>query len=672
MATSQVSGNNSATSSAGITTPTINVASIVSSLMAVEQQPITRLNTQISSYNAKISALGSVQSALASFQTSVQGLNNLTFNSFSATSSNTGVVSATATSIAKPANYSLTVSQLAQAQNLAAAGQASATTAIGSGAATTLTFDFGTISGGTLANGTYTGASFASNGGVSKSVTIDSSNNTLSGIRDAINAANVGVTASLINDGGTSPYRLVLTSNTTGVANSMKISVAGDATLSGLLAEDPAGGPSAQKLSQTSAAQNANFTVNGIAISKSSNTVGDVTPGVTLNLAGTSASAVTLNVGPNTSSVSTAINGFVTAFNTAVKAIQSQTSYDSTTKTAGTLQGDVSLSIIQSQMAAMLTTNIGSNSGGLTNLTQIGIGFQKDGTLAVDSTKLNAALNTNYQGVANLFVAAGTATDGLVSYTSASSSTKAGTYALNITQLSTQGTAVGNTAAGLTITGSSNDTLSLTLDGTITSVTIPAATYTAAALATQLQTLINGSAPISSTGKSVTVSQNAGVFTITSSSFGSTSSVLVGGNGASNLFGTPVLTSGVDVAGTIDGMAATGKGQLLTSALGDSNGLTVAIQGGTTGSRGTLSYSQGLSSIFNSQITAMLGSSGTFTSETKQLNTNISDIQKQIDTINARIAVDQANLTAQYAKLDAMLGSMNSLSSYLTQQLARL
>lgn len=669
MTTSQVSGNNAAVSSAGVTTPTINVAGIVSSLMAVEQQPITRLNSQISSYQAKISALGSVQSVLSSFQSAVQGLNSLTFNSFSATSSNTGVVSATASSIAKPGTYSLTVGTLAQAQTLAATGQASATTAIGNGTATTLTFDFGTISGGTLSGGIYTGASFASNGSASKTVTIDSSNNTLSGIRDAINAANIGVTASIINDGSANPYRLVLTSNATGVANSMKISVAGDTTLGGLLSQDPAG---TQNLAQKSAASNATFTVNGIDISKASNTVGDVVPGVTLNLSGTSASAVTLNVGPNTSAVSTAINGFVTAFNTAAKAIQSQTSYDKETKTAGTLQGDVSLSIIQSQMAAMLTTNIGT--GAITNLTQIGIGFQKDGTLAVDSAKLNAALSTNYQAVAGLFVAAGSTTDNLVSYTSASSSTKAGTYALNITQLSTQGKAISSAtdSSWIPVATNVNDALNLTIDGTSTSVTLPAGTYTAASLATQLQTLINGSAPISSAGKSVTVSQNAGILTIMSSSYGSTSSVSISGNGASNLFGTPTQTSGLDVAGTINGMAATGNGQLLTSILGDSNGLSVSVQGSTTGDRGVINYSQGLSSIFSSQIATMLGSSGSFASETRQLNTNISDINKQIDAINARIEVDRANLTSQYAKLDAMLGSMNQLSSYLTQQLARL
>jgi flagellar hook-associated protein 2 len=669
MAISQVSGNNAATSSAGITTPSIDVAGIVSSLITSEQQPLAGLNGQITSYQSKISAIGAIQSALSSFQTAAQGLNSLIFNSFSATSSDSAALAATASSIAKPGNYSLTVGQLAQAQNLVAAGQASATTAIGSGASTTLTFDFGTISGGTLNNGTYSGASFSSNGAAPKTITIDSSNNTLSGIRDAINAANVGVTASIINDGSASPYRLALTSNTTGLSNSMKISVSGDTALSNLLAQDPAG---TQNLSETSAAQNANFTVNGIAISKPSNAVGDVVQGVTLNLAGTSTTPFTLSVAPDTSAVSTAINSFVSAFNGVATAIQNQTSYDPKTKTAGTLQGDVSLSIIQSQMAAMLSTTLGSSSNAFSNLTQIGIGFQKDGTIALDSTRLNKALNSNYQGVADLFIAAGSATDSLVGYTSSNSNTKAGNYGVNITRIATQGTAVGSTPAGLTITAGSNDALSLTIDGTSTAVTLPPGTYTAAALATQLQALINASAPIASSGKSVTVSQNSGVLSLTSGSYGSTSSIAISGNGASSLLGTPTLTGGLDVAGTINGQSATGSGQLLTSTVGDSNGLLISIQGGTTGSRGTVSYTQGLSSLFSTQISAMLGTNGALASETKQFKTNISDIQNRIDALNARIALDQTNLTNQYAQLDATLGTMNSLSSYLTQQLARL
>ncbi len=740
MAISSTSGNNSATSSAGVTVPSIDVAGIVSSLVKAEQQPLTGLNNRINSYQTKISALGGIQSALSSFQTAAQGLNSLTFNSFLATPSNSAVLSATASSIAKPGNYSLTVSQLAQAQNLVAAGQASTTTAIGGGGATTLSFDFGTITGNTFnattgkygtalsasttngsttvtvastanlavgatitgvgipagatitsitdatnfvisAAATATGAAvalqanatFTPNGSTTKTVSI-TSNNTLGGIRDAINAANIGVTASIINDGSASPYRLVLTSNTTGIVNSMKITVTGDATLGSLLSEDPTA-TITQSLSQTTAAQNANLTVNGVAVSKTSNTVGDVVPGVTVNLAGTTAAPVTLSVASNVSSVSQAINGFVKAYNGVVQAIHSQTSYDPATKTAATLQGDISLSIIQSQMAALITSTAGSSTTGFSNLTQIGIGFQKDGTLAVDATKLNNALSSNYQGVANLFMAAGTATDSLVNYSSASSTTKAGTYGVNITQLSTQGTAVGNAAAGLTISTGVNDTMTIAIDGTSTSIVLPAGTYTAAALAAQLQTLINSSTPISSVGKSVTVSASVGgVLTVTSSSFGSASNIAISaGVGATNLFGaTPSQVAGLDVAGTIDGISATGSAQLLTSTGGNSQGLSILIQGGAIGNRGTISYSQGLSSLLNSQVTSMLSSTGSLASETKQFNTNIKDIQKRVDALNARIAVDQVNLTNQYAKLDAMLGSMNSLSSYLTQQLSRL
>lgn len=654
------------------TTSSIDVASIVGSLVKSEQQPLTGLNNQITSYQTRISALGTVQSALSQFQLAAQGLNSLAFDSFSANSSNSAAVSATASSIAQPGSYSLSVSQLAQAQSLVAAGQPSATTSIGSGTPTTLTFDFGTIAGGTLSNGAYTGASFTSNGGGTRSVTIDSSNNTLSGIRDAVNAANIGVSATIINDGSSSPDRLVLTSTTPGAANSMKISVSagGDPALSSLLAQDPAG---TQNLSQTSIAQNANFTVNGVPISKNSNTVNDVIPGVTLNLSGISASPFTLAIAPDTTSVTASINGFAKAYNAVVQAIQTQTSYDPTTKVAGTLQGDVSLSIIQSQMAAMLSQNIGSNQNRYNNLAQIGIGFQQDGTIAVNATTLGSALSSNYQGVSNLFAAAGSATDSLVGYSAATGKTQNGTYGVVVTQMSTQGTATGSAAAGLTITSGVNDSVSLAVDGIGTTVILPAGTYTAASLATQLQTQINGSTPISSAGKSASVSQNAGIFTITSGNYGSASSVTItGGNGASGLFGTPSQTAGLDVSGTINGMAATGTGQLLTSSVGNSQGLVLAITGGAAGSRGNVSYSQGLSSMFSSMATAMLGSTGALASETTQFNSNIKSVQNQIDALNAQIAIDQTNLTNQYSLLDATLGQMNGISSYLTQQLAQL
>ena len=239
----------------------LDTAGIISKLMSVEAIPLNNLTTQENSYQTKITAYGQVQSNLSTFQAAVLGLSNInTLKTVTATSSDTSTLSATTTAGAVAGNYSVTVNQLAQAQQLVGNGQASSTSAIGSGASTTVTFDFGTISG-SQTNGIYnSGTTFTSNGVASKSITIDSSNNTLSGIRDAINAAGMGVTASIINDGSSSPNRLLITNNQTGVANSMRISVSGDSAVSSLLSEDPSN-PTGQNFKETTSAQNANLSL---------------------------------------------------------------------------------------------------------------------------------------------------------------------------------------------------------------------------------------------------------------------------------------------------------------------------------------------------------------------------------------------------------------------------
>ena len=261
------------TATASATTGTsIDVNSIVSQLMAVEQRPITKLNVQEASYQAKLSAFGTIKGALATFQSTLQGLSNVSkFQAVNATPSDTTIFSATAASTAIAGSYSLDITSLAQSQKLVAAGQTSSTAAIGTGAATTVTFDFGSISGGTFSavTGAYTGAAFTSNGNATKSININSTNNSLQGIRDAINSLKMGVTATIINDGSGTPYRLALSSDSSGANNSLKISVTGDTAVSNLLANDPAG---VQHLAETVTAQNANFKVNGVAVSKSSNT----------------------------------------------------------------------------------------------------------------------------------------------------------------------------------------------------------------------------------------------------------------------------------------------------------------------------------------------------------------------------------------------------------------
>jgi flagellar hook-associated protein 2 len=379
-------------------TTALDVPTLVSQLMAVERRPIDRLNDRIASTESRISSFGTLSSLVSSFQTAAKSLNTA-LQKLAAVPSDSGVVSATAGSTAVPGTYTVNVSQLAQSQNLIAAGQTSRTAAIGDGTPTTLSFDFGAISGGTLANGVYSGASFASGGSGTTSIVIDGSNNTLEGIRDAINAANMGVSATIVNDGSGTPYRLALTSVDSGVGNSLKITTSGgDGAIDSLLAYDPAG---AQNLTQTLAAQNAQFTVNGIAITSASNTVGEAIQGVTLTLKSTTATPTSLAVARDTAAINTAATGFVEAHNALASQIKSRSAYGTDTTEGGSLAGDGSLRLMQDQLRGIFNTP--ASGGTLTALAQVGIAFQKDGSLLLDSSKLESAMATDFSDVTHLF-----------------------------------------------------------------------------------------------------------------------------------------------------------------------------------------------------------------------------------------------------------------------------
>lgn len=653
----------------------LDVNALVTQLMTVEQQPITKLATREASYQAKLSAFGTIKGAVASFQSAVSALSNAsTFQAVSVTSSDTTVASASALTSALPGNYSLEVSSLAQAQKLVAAGQDGVGTAIGSGASTTLTFDFGTISG-TLTDGKYaSGTTFTTNGGGVKTVTIDDTNNSLQGIRDAINAAGIGITASIINDGSASPYRLVLGSNTMGAANSMKISASGDTTVSALLANDPTAGATTgilgQNMSESVTALNAELKVNGIAVTKNSNTISDVIPGVTLNLANLTTAPVTLTIAQDTASVTKSVNDFVSAYNALNQSLTDVSSYDAANQTGAVLQGDATVRNLQAKLRAVLNT---PGAGALTGLSQIGVTFQRDGTLAVDSVKLNSAMQSNYGDIAGLFAATGKASDSLVIYNGASSSTLPGNYALNITQLATQGNETGLDAPNLTI-DDTNNTLVMNINGINATITLASNTYASAQdLATELQSQINSSAVLSSAGISVSAAVDAGKISVTSNSYGSTSSVIAtSGNGLSNIFGAAISTTGLNVTGSINGITATGNGQTLVASGSDAQGLSILINGGALGDRGTVSYTQGYAYQFNNLATSILGSDGSLSASTTEINNSIKSITDRRIVLQQRLIGIEARYRAQFTALDQMLSSMNNTSTFLTQQLSAL
>ena len=632
----------------------LDVNGIITSLMATENQPLTVLAKKEAAFQAKLSAYGSLKGVVSSFQSAVAGLNTQSkFQAYSATSSDSTVLSASTSSISATGSTSITISQLAQAQTILTAAKTSTTAPIAAAnSSTVLTFQFGSISGGSLTSGTYSGSTFTQDAAQSSgTVTITNSNNSLQGIRDSINAANIGVTASIINNGDpTTPYSLVLTSKSSGLASSMRIStgVGADAAITSLLAYNPAG---TQNLTQSAVAQNATLTSNGVSITSSSNSVTGAFPGTTLNLI--KVGTANLNVTRDTTAIAASVQAFVKAYNDTTNTLKSFTIYDLATKKAGPLLGDSSALLIQSRIRNTISsglTGLGSNS--LTSLSQIGVSFQKDGTLTFDSNKLQTALTNNFNEVPAIFTAAGKPSDSLISYissTAGGSSTSVSRGAVLGSSKSTQSVQTGQSAANLTITSSNNNFNISVNGGTVVPVSLTAATYTAAELASHVQTKINEA--LTSQGSSVSVSASSGIISITSNTFGTSSGVsLTAGTNAGNtdLFGgvptsssLATITTGVNdtMALTVDGINATitlSAGSYTATALAGLIQSTVNSYSGfsTLGKSVTVSQSSDVLTITSNSYgstssvsiangtakTNLLGANPTTTSTAGQLN----------------------------------------------------
>ena len=641
----------------------LDVTGIVSQLMAVERRPLSALDSKEATQQTKLTAFGSLKGAVSSFQSSLAALANPEkFTGVAASISDTTLASVSATSKAVTGSHSIEIQTLAQSQKLKSANFATTSTTIGSG---TMTIQFGTYSGGTFTLNPDKAA---------QSITISPNNSSLAGIRDAINLADAGVTASIVNDG--SGNRLVIASEDTGLSNALKITTTDadgnntdNAGLSQLVYDASTGGTT--NLAETVSASNATLVIDGISISKASNKITDALEGVTLDLLKTNVgSTTTLNLTRDTASIEGAITGFVKSFNDLNKTITDLSKYNAETKQASILTGDSTVRSIQTKLRSAISDPLTSAGGGLSLLSEVGVSFQADGTLKFDSTKLSKVLSDPTKDVSTLFASVGKTSDSLVSFVRAESDTANGTYALNISQIATQGSATGSVIASLAI-NSGNNKLDFTIDGINASITLAEGTYTAASLAAEIQSKINGASTISSAGIKVIASESAGKLTITSNQYGSESTVAItGGNGKLDLFGTPTTTDGVDVAGTINGITATGSGQTLTGA-GDSSGLVLNIIGGSTGARGDINFAHGFAAKLDKLLDEMLDDR-LIDSRIDGINSSIKDIESQRETLNRRLVDVEKRIRAQFTALDASIASMTQTSNFLLQQLPRL
>ena len=367
----------------------LKLGDILDSLTAAEKATLTPITKQQSSYTSKLSAYGTMKSALEAFQTANTALGKADLFTATTTTSSSTAFSATTTGNAIAGKYTIKITQLAQAQTLT-----STSTQKDSKAAIATSDSVLTIQ----------------QGGGKKPVTIDISaaNSSLTGVRDAINNAKAGVSASVINVGN-GEYRLSITSNDTGKDNGMTLSVSGDSALQSFMGYDGTGGG----MKESVTAQNAELTVNNVAIENSSNTISDALEDITLNLNDVTTGNQTLTITQDNTKAQTAIKDWVTAYNALQDTFSSLTKYtavdpgsDAQSTSNGALIGDSTLRTIQTQLKSALSNT--ASASAFKTLAQIGITSDPStGQLKIDDTKLTAALKKDSADVGQLIVGDG-------------------------------------------------------------------------------------------------------------------------------------------------------------------------------------------------------------------------------------------------------------------------
>lgn len=363
---------NKAYTSPSTTTPSAEVYAKVERQMQSQNTGVVKLNTSLARDQTKLSGLGQLQSALAKFQGVAANMGGSGLNT-AATSSTKGVLTAVTNDKAASGSHAIDVKQLAQGQTLATSPQKSSNTAIGTGAPAQIRIELGTVDG----------KQFSAGDGKAISLTIDSSNNTLDGIAAALKKA--GVDASVIkgDDGST-----LALNGKSGAANSMRISVTGDAAIGNLLTY----GPSATKgMAQTQAAQDALLTVDGKEVSSASNTLDKTIAGVTFELK--AKGTTDLVIAKDSSQIASNVASFVSAYNELNTKLQSLQK--------GDLKSDTALNQVSGQMAQILRT--ASNGVPVSVLSSAGVTLGKSGELVLDEKQLKAAIEADPDAVSKLF-----------------------------------------------------------------------------------------------------------------------------------------------------------------------------------------------------------------------------------------------------------------------------
>ncbi|MCW8986357.1 MAG: flagellar filament capping protein FliD, partial [Gammaproteobacteria bacterium] len=512
----------------------LDVRNLVDQLVAAERDPVSsRLDKKEINIQQGLTAIGSFKGALLDFQSSLTPLRNAdAFKSIKAISSNEEKFTVSAEDNAITGSYDIEISQLAQSQKLKSQAFESEFDVIGSG---TLSIEFGEINMPTN--------SFDINGKIpTQHIDIDESNGSLRGIQQAINEANVGVRASIINDG--SGYRLIINSEKSGTENSLRISVsdndANNNDLAGLslLAYNPVELTDAQgnvaagkNLEEVAQAKNALFSIDGVSVSSAANEIKDTVPGLTLNLKKlTEGEFESFKIEKETAGIKQSIESFVGSYNELMSTVSILTGVDAETGQAGPLSGDSSIRGMTDQIRRRLSTSFNGINENLTSLSSIGIDSSLDGLLSVNELKLNSALEHHADEIAHLFSAAVSTSDAKIRVTSKKVPAADGVFNITINQTPSSGSLTGMSL--LNYPDNIFDVpekISLVVDNVTTSEIklVPRSYESGKEFAAELQRLINNDESLKRNGSSVSVSYINNALTITSNNVGLKSAVAV-------------------------------------------------------------------------------------------------------------------------------------------------
>lgn len=607
----------------------LDTTGIIRQLMDLERAPIDRMHMQKVLYQARVDAWGSVKTRLSGVTSKADALKSLaSFDKFTKVSSSSEAVKAAISGTPAPSSLSFTVDALATAHQAVSAGSfSSGDAAVGAG-----TF---TISAG---GQSY---DFAT-----------TSETTLSQLAKQINDSGAGVGATVVSPDGTN-HRLILTAKKTGAANQF--------TTSGTQA-------SLATFNTTQTGTDSKITIGtgaeALVVTRSSNVITDLIAGVSLTLTSLSTTAVTVDVTRDLDAAVKAVKGFVDEVNRALGTIGELTKYDAEAKKGGLLQGDPAGWGLAGQLRDAITKIVTEITGDYVYGSSVGITLQRDGTFALDESKLRAALDKDHNAVARLFARAGSATDARVEYIFASDTTKPGTYGVQITQAAQTASVTGAAYAS----PAADETFTITSGATVATVVVKAGNTLAQAV-----TAINDA--LSAAGiASIKASDSGGAINLSETRYGSKITFSVAADESFSLNGT---FAGADVAGTINGHAATGTGQLLRSDAGASTGLQVRVMAassdvvaaGGTLALGNVVYSEGIAGRTAGTIALAIGDKGSVAVAGDRWKSQIKLLDERIAHREEALVRKEALIRMRFTAMEAALAKFSAQGNWLAAHL---